>query len=335
MVEKHYKLSLVIPARGEEFLNLTIEDALDRSSEDTEVIVVCDGEWPKQPIKRHPRVTVVSTGKVIGQRAACNMGAHVARSEYIMKIDSHCLFKTGFDQVIIQDMDNYPKRTTMAPLMKNLYAFDWVCDKCGNRWYQGPTPQFCQLENRLKNESCDSKSFHRDIIWQPKSRPNSTAFRFDHTLHFQYFRELKKKQKGDLVESMSLQGSCFVLSKKDWFELDICDEKFGSWGQQGTEVACKTWLSGGQVIINKKTYYAHLFRTQGKDFGFQYKQDENKVERARQFSRDLFFYNRYEKQVRPLSWLIEKFSPVPDWHDKTGEEVLRLVNQEGKKFLIK
>jgi hypothetical protein len=137
--------------------------------------------------------------------------------------------------------------------------------------------------------------------------------RFDKALHFQYFAEYKKRQQGDLVETMSILGACFMLSRERYFALDICDEKHGSWGQQGTEVACKTWLSGGRVIVDKRTWFAHLFRTQGGDFGFPYKQDDKQVQRAREYSRDLWLNDKWDKAIHPLSWLIEKFSPVPDW----------------------
>jgi len=33
---------------------------------------------------------------------------------------------------------------------------------------------------------------------------------------------------------------------------NICDEEFGSWGSQGLEVAIKTWLSGGKVMVSHK-----------------------------------------------------------------------------------
>ena len=39
------------------------------------------------------------------------------------------------------------------------------------------------------------------------------------------------------------------------------DERHGSWGQFGTELACKAWLSGGEMVTSTKTWCAHLFRT--------------------------------------------------------------------------
>jgi hypothetical protein len=58
-----------------------------------------------------------------------------------------------------------------------------------------------------------------------------------------------------------------------------------------------------------------MFRTQGGDFSFPYPQKESDVEKARQYSRDLFLNDKWEKAIHPLSWLLEKFAPVPDWHE--------------------
>lgn len=126
-----------------------------------------------------------------------------------------------------------------------------------------------------------------------------------------------------------------MLTKKKYFELDICDESFGSWGSQGIEVAVKTWLSGGRVVINQKTWQAHCFRTQGADFSFPYALSGRQVERAKQRARDLFFENKWEKQIYPLSWLIEKFKPVPGWHDESGRATLERIMEAGAAFFSK
>jgi hypothetical protein len=141
--------------------------------------------------------------------------------------------------------------------------------------------------------------------------------RFDKDLRFAYWGEYKNKQKGDLVETMSLLGACWMLTREKYWELDISEETFGSWGQQGTEVACKTWLSGGKLLVNKKTWFAHMFRTQGKDFGFPYEQSNKQIQHARDYSKELFLKNKWPKAKYPLSWLIGKFNP-PDWESSKG-----------------
>ena len=116
---------------------------------------------------------------------------------------------------------------------------------------------------------------------------------------------------------MSLQGSFFMLTREKYWELNICDsDTFGSWGSQGIEVACKTWLSGGRVVVNHDTWYAHLFRTKGGDFGFPYPNSGSKAQKAKKLAKDIFFNNKWDKAIRPLSWLVEKFWPVKGWSDE-------------------
>lgn len=298
------ELSVLIPARNEMFLERTIWDVLEHSGETTEVIAVLDGQWPEKGLPTHPRLTVVFLPESVGQRAATNIAARIARGKYLMKLDAHCSMDEGFDRKMLDLME---PDVTMVPVMRNLHAFDWVCCR-GHRRYQGPTGPCPE---------CDCKVINREIVWRAKESPRSTAYRFDKTLHFQYWGELKKRFQRDakLTETMSLQGSCFMLSKEKYWELDICDEKFGSWGQQGVEVACKTWLSGGRVLVNHTTWYAHMFRTQGGDFGFPFPLSSEAVNHAREYSRDLFLKDKWPKAVRPFQWILDHFAPVPDWHD--------------------
>jgi hypothetical protein len=161
------------------------------------------------------------------------------------------------------------------------------------------------------------------MVWIAKHNPQSTSYCFDATPHFQYFEDWKhrpayqedKKNLG-LTETMSLQGSCWMLTREKYWELNICDEGFGSWGSQGIEVAAKTWLSGGRVLVNHNTWYAHMFRTQGGDFGFPYPISGRDQDKAKAYARELFFNNKWDKQIYPLSWLVEKFWPVRGWTEQ-------------------
>lgn len=301
---KNFELSVLIPARHEMFLAKTVEDILQNSSEKTEIIVVLDGEDANPPIPQHPRLSVVVLPESIGQRAATNLACKLSNAKYVMKCDAHCAFDKDFDIKMMNEMSD---DVTMVPLMKNLHAFDWVCPE-GHRRYQGPSGP-CN--------DCGKETV-RDVIWQAKQSPNSVSYCFDSTPHFQYFGEFSKRPEGmgEVTETMSLQGSCWMMTRAKYWELNICDENFGSWGSQGIEVAVKTWLSGGRVLVNKKTWYAHMFRTQGGDFSFPYPIKGSDQERAKTYARDLFFNNRWDKQIRPLSWLVEKFWPVKGWSEE-------------------
>jgi len=301
-------LSILVPARNEIFLKNTVDDILDKIQGDTEVIARLDGAWANPPIEDNDRVKLIYSSKAIGQRAAQNECARLSRAKYVMKVDAHCAFKRGFDVEMFKAFDELNEdNITMVPIMKNLWAFDWKCHKCGKRWYQDKSSDKCQ------DSKCDGTDIRRKIKWQAKPSPNSTSYRFNKQLEFKYFGEYKKKQKGDLVETMSLQGSCFMATRENYWKNELCDESYGSWGGQGAEVAIKTWLSGGRVICNKRTWYAHMFRTKP-NFSFPYPNPGKEQKNAKDTLRKTFLTDSWPKAVRKLDWVVEKFAPVPDWH---------------------
>jgi len=309
-------LSILIPSRNEIFLKNTIEDILKNIEDDTEIIAVLDGQWSDPPIDQHERVTVVYIAKAIGQRAATNLACRLAKGKYVMKVDAHCSFDKGFDKKMLEAFKKVDDNVTMVPIMRNLWAFDWKCYHCGWKKYQGPTPTKC--------EQCGkTDKIRRKMIWKGKERPQSASYCFDNSPHFQYFNEYTKRDeyKKDLeetgmTETMSLQGSCFMMTKEKYFELNICDESFGSWGNQGIEVATKTWLTGGRVLVNHNTWYAHMFRTQGGDFSFPYEQKGNEVSKCKAKVRKVLWKNQLPNQKHPLSWLIKRFMPIKNWTEE-------------------
>jgi glycosyltransferase involved in cell wall biosynthesis len=328
-----YDLSIVIPALREEFLSLTVQDIIKNKRGKTEVIAVLDGEWADPPIEDHPDVRVIYT-KNLGQRGATNLGVKLSTAKYVAKCDAHCAFDEGFDVKLIEGMqgnDNW----TIVPVMRNMHIFNWKCLDCGDETYQGPPPEGCK--------NCDVNTpdrFEKVIKWYPKPSPNSSAYKFTpNRLQFKYFGSLKNKQhklQESIVETMSLQGSFFMLTREKYWELNICDESWGGWGQQGTEVALKTWLSGGRVVVNLDTWYAHMFRTQG-GFAFPWGNPAKQQQKARSTSWELFYENKWDKQTRPLSWLVERFwdelqqephkEDDPKW---TKEDLEKVKSTEGR-----
>lgn len=300
-----YDLSILIPARNEMFVANTVEDILKNRRGKTEVIIGLDGQWAEPGIPDHPDVRIVYVSESLGQRAMTNLLCKLSEARYVAKCDAHVAFSEGFDTELMDTIEGHDD-WTIVPTMKNLHAFDWVCPD-GHRRYQGPSGPCVEC----------GQPTERDVIWYAKPSPNSNSFTFDPEPHFQYFKEYNKRPegKGELTESMSLQGSFFMLTREKYWELNICDEDFGSWGSQGIEVAVKTWLSGGRVMVDHKCWYAHMFRTQGGDFSFPYPQQQSKVNEAKKKAKTLFFDNKWPLQKYPLSWLVEKFWPVPGWKD--------------------
>lgn len=308
-------LSVIVPGRNEEFMRHTVDDVLAHSSESTEVIAVMDGYWSNPPLVHHPRLQVVHFGSPVGQRAATNYGAHLSRAKYVMKLDAHCSTDEGFDQKLLAKME---PDMTMIPAMHRLHIFDWHCNGCGEKEYQGTKPAECKV--------CKGNDFTKIIVWQPRFEyAATTAWRFDRTLHFQYWREYKesevykKQAPSGIVETMSCIGCCFLMDRKRFKKLGGMDETHGSWGQYGTELACKAWLSGGRMVTNLDTWISHLFRTgnfgKGGESSWPYPISQRDIDKAREHSRDLWLKDAWPLAVRPLSWLIEHFKPIPDWHN--------------------
>lgn len=326
-------LSVLIPARNEEFLGRTIDDVLSHVKANTEIIAILDGYLPDPPIHPDPRVTIIYNPVAVGQRAAAKQAAKIAKGKYIMKIDAHVAVDDGFDVKMLEAFKKLDDNVTLVPAMRNLHVFDWVCEE-GHRRYQG---------NSGPCNDC-GKPTKKDVVWIPKKSPVTFTFRVDKTMHFQYFGELAKRPENikgalcndgtfdtNLRETFSIQGSCFMLTRERYLSLDIDSDDFHSWGQQGCEVAMKTWLSGGRVISNLNTWYAHMFRTKGGDFGFPYPNPQDKVNANRELSRQLFQKDGWPQAVHKFQWLLDKFTP-PDWTDNDKGIIYYTTNSLDEKI---
>ena len=121
-------LTVIIPSRNEMFLSKTIEDILKKARGEIEVIAVLDGYWPSETkrekwstpaIIQDDRVTYIHFGEPRGLRVAINAGVAIAKGDYVMKVDGHCLFDEGFDVKLAEDCeDNWvviPRRYSLDP----------------------------------------------------------------------------------------------------------------------------------------------------------------------------------------------------------------------------
>lgn len=337
-----YDLSVLIPSRNEwyhdlDLLGHTVANVLENSGPTTEVIVIGDGSWPLKPLTPHPRLTFVHHNKSIGQRAATNEAARLSTAKYVMKLDAHCSVSKDFDTVLMNDMQPH---WTCVPLQFNLLCFEWKCKKCGWIKDQSPKPAKCA--------TCGSQYLKQVTIWKPRDgqegRRNTPthSWRFDTNLEFQYWGQFasdeayckkhnitfRPEQQGDIHDTMSLLGACWMMERERYWAIDGLDEKAGSWGQMGTEISLKTFTSGGELKVNKKAWFSHFFRVGG--IGFPYEGGGRK-ERAMARCKEIWLHNKWPKQIYPLSWVIEKFNPVPDWHTD-GNAVMAQVQEAGHQF---
>ena len=258
-------ISIILPARNEPFLQKTIDDLLLNAEGEIEIIAVLDGYWPSPQLKDDPRVVVLHRGASRGMRASINSAAAIAKGEFLLKLDAHCMVGKGFDTILAAECeDNW----VVVPRRKRLDAENWCLVEDGR-----PDIDYMYLSAEMKGE-----------LWEAKNRDP----------------KLKEVLIDDL---MSAQGSCWFMKKSYFYELELMDEtNYGSFWNEFQEVGLKCWLSGGRVVVNKKTWYAHLHK---KSRGYNL----DTVPPKEYLDKWKTMGEAWHKQTLPLSWLYEKFNP--------------------------
>lgn len=100
------KLSILIPAKNEPYLQKTVEDLKTKIKADTEIL------WRED--------------YGIGQRALTNELAREAKGYYVMKLDAHCSLSNGFDIALLNKIKELGDNTILAPLLMPLDAQTWT-----------------------------------------------------------------------------------------------------------------------------------------------------------------------------------------------------------------
>lgn len=283
-------VSVVIPSRSDQYLQKTVDSLLNTAKEAVEVIVVFDGIWPDPMLKDDKRVRVIHQGTIhnnYGMRAAINAGMSIAKGEYVMKLDEHCMVDEGWDVKLKEDCEN---NWVVVPRRYRLDAENWKILDDGRAPvdymyiaypYEVPYDRRCGLYGG----GIDKQRTHdrKEIL---------------------------------LDETMSMQGSCYFMKKKYWDELihPLDDVNYGTFNHEAQEIHLKVQLSGGKLMVNKKTWYAHYHKgTKGKGYGFsreQYKKHESDKEKARRYAIDYWLTTK--DYTHDFPWLIEHFNP-PGW----------------------
>jgi glycosyltransferase involved in cell wall biosynthesis len=281
-------VSILIPAREEKYLEQTIRNVLANSEGEIEILVALDGYLPNPPFDvKDNRVIFYPFEKPIGQRASINFLARQAKGKFIMKLDAHCAVDKGFDIKLSADCEY---DWTVIPRMYNLDFKTWLPkDK----------EDFTTAVRRGK--------LHDYISMGMNEKNELRTLYYPHDVN----KKLHHERKDILIDdTLSCMGCCFFMHKDRFFEQGGCDENHeGGWGQQAIEVACKAWLSGGSLKVNKKTWFAHWFRG---DIGFPYQISGNQIDRVRAYSTDLWLNDKWDKATRKFQWLLDKFDP-PNW----------------------
>jgi hypothetical protein len=221
----------------------------------------------------------------MGMRAGINAAAAIAKGEYLMKCDAHCMFAEGFDEVLKADIeDNW----VVIPRRHSLDAETWTAHK----------------------EPIDAMHY----FW-PYEHPDDLG------LHGRPWMQRSRDRKDILIdEDVTFQGSCWFMDRKHWDRVGPLQEYgYETFMGEPQEIGFKTQLGPwhGAIMRNKKTWYAHLHK--GKQYGRMYKMSQSERVRGNAYSFDFWWNNRWDKRVHDLEWLIDRFWPHPGWPDNWKE----------------
>jgi glycosyltransferase involved in cell wall biosynthesis len=271
-------VSVIIPARNEQFLTKTIRDIVSKIELDTEVIAVLEGYWPDE-IVDDPHVHYIHFARSRGMRAALNAGVAIARGKFVMKLDGHCMVGPGFDKVLAETcQDNW----VCVPTRHRLDAEAWTIKK-------GRPPINYLFINDM-NDSLDGK------LWNQKNRD----------------RSLDAERVVDLI---GCQGSCYFLPRALWYELELLDEEhYGTFRKDPQEVMFKCWTYGGRCVRVKDTWYAHLHK--GRQYGRGYRLNRSDYRKGDEFVKQWWTDSAWDKQQISLRTIFaDHFSDMPGWTD--------------------
>lgn len=276
------KVSVLIPSRNEQFLPHTVDDLIAKAGGEVEIIAVLEGYWPDPPLPDYDNLVLIHNAKARGMRAAINAAASIATGEYLMKCDAHCMFAEGYDLALQADCDG---DWLVIPSRYSLDAENWDILDTGKARVD---------YHYLSYPDSPGKGIHGSV-WNERRR------------------ERFNKPEYDIDDEMSFQGSCWFMTKRHYWDFlgGMSEEGYGTFIQEPQEIGLKTWLGGGRVVVNKKTWYAHLHK--GKKYGRGYFLSKRECKAGNDYSCDFWFNNRWEGRVHDFEWLIDKFSPVPTW----------------------
>lgn len=296
-------LSIAIPSRQERFLNNTIKDVLEKATGNIEVFPILDGyDLPEEQLIKDPRVKYLRIPIGNGEthkRHGVNIMVDICQGEYVASLDAHCMMAKGFDEQLVKD---HQPNWVQVPRRHRLDAENWcIQEQSDNR----PPIDYEYLMFPLRYHPFSGSSKNRGPR-EPKSdyHPALHGFKWD-------TRTLERWDV-PIDDTMTIQGSFWFMTK-DWFrETGLMQiDGFTGWGQEGEEISFKTWLSGGKVMTNKNTWYAHLHK--GPKYGRMYWMSKDSMRKCNKYSYDFFVNNRWNKRIYDFEWLIQKFWPLPNW----------------------
>ena len=216
-----------------------------------------------------------------GLRHGINEMVKKATGDYLLKLDAHCMLDGGFDLKLIEA--HHPN-WVQIPRRKRLDAERWMVIEDGR---EPVDYEHLVFRNLVSSEGqLSSKGFIWGTPWDTLTRDRKDIL-IDNTPHF--------------------QGSCWFMSK-EWFqECSFMDLLYGGFAQESEEILFTTLKRGGEVKVNKNTWYAHLHKNKEAREWFRLDSEDMKTGYTHS-------YNLWVDKNRELfEKYINSFPLMPDW----------------------
>ncbi len=280
-------VSIMIPSCKEQFLQKTIDCIFEKATGDIEIIAGLDGF--DQPVKNNPKVKIVKSEERIGMRPIIRAMAAEAQGEYLLKCDAHCQFAKGFDEELSGCCeDNW----IVVPRQYHLNDENWDRDTSrggksyADYWYLTPPAILEDHEKGAQNLGLKGRRWYKHL--QDSSIDNVK-----------------------IDDTMTFQGSCWLMGRDHFHFLKIQDEGFGTFGYEAAEIGTKTWQWGGRVVVNKNTWFAHLHK--GKKYHRGYFLSKGTLKRSGFYFIDMCMNNKWPNAKYTMRGFVEMFGDVPGW----------------------
>jgi hypothetical protein len=296
-------LSIIIPSYKCKYVARTVEDIYAKAKGPIEVIVVLDGYWPVPPIQSHKTLTIIHKGINSGMRNSINMGAVIAKGEYLLKCDDHVMFSYGFDEALTKDCA--PNQLSVpSRFMLDVEAWQPRREAIEYEYLAYP---YRYLDRVRYGMGLHSKKWLGEKGCDP---PNMGPQQF-------YFRENARKDI-KIDEIMIIHGSCWMMPREHFFKIGGLEDAglFKSLYMEPQEICLKTLLTGGRCVVNKNAWYAHMHKTSTDGSAKrEYELDLHVMRDTERFGTALWMNDKWAGATKPMKWLIDKFWPIPGWPD--------------------
>lgn len=309
------KVSIIIPARNEKYENLqrTLKSIEDNATGDIEIIVGYDGpdaylafDGLSHSEEFHEKIKFIEFPSVVGIKTNINAMCAMATGKYIYKSDAHCRFSQGFDEILQKDMQE-----------------DWIV-----------MPRFKIIKDDWSIQMRDGQEEFYDYFYLCCPFIDPKGFRFKAGGHWgEKTKQLDPDRpelspninflhnnfpggfKPYIDETPQVHGSGWFMTKDRFFELGGFPniDPYGH-AQEPIWLAMKNWMAGGEVMVNKNCWYAHLHQ-QGNKRG--YHMDKAQEDRSYKIAADYFVGDKWDdtwpKRVMTFEQFVDRFMPMPGW----------------------